>query len=1481
MWFLHQLLPDDLAFNVAGAVRLIGPVDADALRRALQRMVDRHAALRTTFSVAQGQPVQRAESQVPVPFVEVDASAWSGEALQAYLEETAYRPFDLETGPPLRMVLLRRAPREHALLLSVSHIVADFWSMSLLVQELSLVYQAETEGSDVSLPPLPLDYGDYVLWQREALSGEEGKRLRDYWRRQLDGELPILDLPTDRPRGAEQTFRGDVAGRRLDPDLTARLRSLSQAHGATLSMTLLAAFQALLHRYTGQEDLLVGSVVSGRERPELARLVGYFINPVAMRADFSGDPTFASFLKRARQAVLDAFAHQEYPLPLLAQELSLTRDPGRPPLFETMFIMQKAQVMEGQGLSALAMGLPGAQFELGELRVESMRMGNLPAQFDLTLMMAELEDSLAAALHYNSDLFEPETAARMLEHLEALLRGVVDDPQRPISAVPLLSAGERQRLLVEWNRTDAPCPRDKCLHRLIEEQAARTPERVAAESGGRQLTYVQLNERANQLARTLRGRGVGPGDLVAVAVERSLEMLVAVLGVLKAGGAYVPLDPDFPAARLALMLEDARPKILLTQEPSASALNGVVDEADVIRLDADREEIEKACRHNVESAAGPDDLAYVIYTSGSTGRPKGVQIPHRAVVNFLSSMRDRPGLDAGDVLLAVTTLSFDIAVLELYLPLIAGARVVIAGSDVAADGAQLAELLETSGATVMQATPATWSMLLAAGWENRSALRKALCGGEALTPDLAKALLKRGVELWNMYGPTETTVWSTTCRVKTAEPPISIGRPVANTQIYILDSNREPVPAGVVGELYIGGDGVAHGYLNRPQLTAERFLPNPFVAPSGPNSRWRASSSNKMYRTGDLARYLPGGELLFLGRRDHQVKVRGFRIELGDVEAALAEHPAVRQSVVVARGSGDQRHLAAYVVLQERADAPAAGAWRRFLLRRLPDYMVPASFTTLDELPLTPNNKVDRRALPDPEPSQRRLETPFVPPRNVLEERLATLCAQTLGWNANGHRRPDGRPTIGVHDNFFDLGGNSLLATRLIFQVREQFQVQIPLRYLFAEPTVAGLAKAVEAGQGDIGTDGRWEGGWRKTVEELKAEAVLDPAITSGSRSFKFPAEPHGVFLTGATGFVGAFLLRDLLAQTEATVHCLVRAADEAAGRERLRRNMERYSLWCDDFDDRVTAVCGDLAQPYLGLSGETFRKLAREVDVIYHNGALVNFVHPYEAHKAANVLGTQEVLRLAAAERLKPVHFVSTLSVFHTGGHDDGVTFAENDDLDDVGAPFGGYAQSKWVAEKLVMEAGRRSIPVAIYRPGLVTGDSETGAWNTDDMMSTLARACLMTGAVPDLDVMVDVVPVDYVSGAIVRLSQRPVSLGQSFHLANPEPMPYADLIAWVRSLGLSLEAVPFEEWRRRLFALAGKAEADGAEPFLPLLEEVTAEQVFMPSFDCRHTLDGLEDSGVACPPVGPALLSTYLAYFGRQGTLPAPIAKVVGHQK
>ena len=1439
LWFLHQLVPDDLSFNVAGAVRLVGDVKVPALEEAFQRLIDRHAALRTTFGLSNGQPVQRVREHLEAPFHYEDASAWDEGSLREYLVREAYRPFDLENGPLLRAILLRRSPQEHILLLSMDHIITDFWSVAVIAHELFLLYRATREGAPALLPPLEVQYTDYVHWQHEMLAGPEGERLAAYWEEQLAGELPILNLPTDRPRPPLQTYEGDVEIATLSPELAGRLKELAREHGTTLYTLLLAAFQTLLHRYTGQDDLIVGSVMAGRNHLELAGLVGYFINPVALRADFSDDPSFEQFLDQARRTVLGAIEHQDYPPALLAERLRLSRDPSRPPLFETMFILQKAQVLDEQGLSAFALGLPDAKMNLGEITVEAVPLGRQPAQFDLTLMMAEAGEGLAAAMYYNTALFDPPTIRRMLTHLETLLEEIARDPARPVSTYSLLTETERHRLLVEWNQTDMDYPREQCVHHLVEAQAERTPDAVAVIFEGKRLTYQELNRRANRLARYLQELGVGPDSLVGIYVERSPEMLIGLLGVLKAGGAYVPLDPAYPQERLAFMLADSGAEVLLTQERLLDALPE--HSARVICLDADWGEMADMEESNPTSDVTPDHLAYVIYTSGSTGKPKGVQVLHRGVVNFLYSMREEPGLSAEDVLLAVTTLSFDIAVLELFLPLIVGAQVEIVPREVASDGALLAARLADSGATVMQATPATWRMLIEAGWEGDRRLR-ILCGGEAMPRDLADQLLARCGALWNMYGPTETTVWSTCYRVTPGGGAVPIGRPIANTQIYLLDSQMEPVPVGVVGELYIGGDGVTRGYLNRPELTAERFIPDPF----------RAEPEARLYKTGDLARYLPDGNIEFLGRRDHQVKVRGFRIELGEIEAALAQHPAIRENVVIAREDtpGDKR-LVGYLVLHPDQPAPSTGDLRRFLRDRLPEYMIPSAFVTLDALPLTPNGKVNRRALPAPPQTRPDTGAEYVAPRTPLEEELAHLCAGVLGLER-----------VGVHDNFFDLGGTSLLATRLIFQVRERFQTPVALRHLFEEPTVAGLARAVEEGQaGGLFTT--------MTVEALKAEAVLDPAITGEGMTFEFSPEPEHVFLTGATGFVGAFLLRDLLEQTEAQVHCLVRAADAGEGYERLRRNLGAYGLWDEAFEGRIVAVPGDLAQPLLGLPEDVFEALAGQADVIYHNGAMVNFVYPYEAHKAPNVLGTQEVLRLASVGRLKPVHFISTLSVFHTGGHDDGTVFSEDDDLEEVGAPFGGYAQSKWVAEKLVMTAGERGIPVVIYRPGLVSGDSRTGAWNTDDMMSTLAKVCLSIRAVPELDVMVDVVPVDYVSRSVVYLSQQAESLGRVFHLSNPHPLPYAELVAWVRSLGVPVRVLPFDEWRGELLARAMAFGGEGWNPFLPLIEEVSVEQVFMPPFDCRNTLEGLAGSPISCPPVGPELLGTYLSYFSRIGFL------------
>ena len=1021
LWFLDQFEPGSSAYNIPTALRLSGPLDVEALRRALETIVARHEPLRTTIRAVDGTPVQIIAEPPALALPLVDLTTVPDpdrEAeLQQRLDAEAQRPFDLARDVMLRAILFRFGPQEHVLSVVMHHIASDGWSMGVFFKELNAGYGTFVAGRDWPLPPLPIQYADYAVWQREWLRGAALQAQIAYWKDQLAGTPAALELPTDFPRPPMQTFKGARETMLIPPGLVKALQTVGRRDGATLFMTVLAAFQVLLHRYSGEDDIVVGSPIAGRTRVELEGLLGFFVNTLVLRARCGGNPTFREFLGGVREAALGAFAHQDIPFERLVEEVQPARSLDRSPLFQVFFALQNP---DHAGLA-----LPG-------LVVRGQAVHSGTEKFDLSLYLIERADGLRVACSYNTALFAPATIRRLLEHYHTLLAGIAADPDARLADLPVLTAAERMQILVEWTATQAAYPSEACLHHLIAAQAVATPDAVAVVYEDQALSYRELDARANQLAHHLRGLGVGPGVLVGLCVERSLEMVVGLLAILKAGGAYLPLDPTFPRDRLAFIVADARVSILVTQDTLRSALPD--HEARMVRLDADRA-ILAAMPETPPDGGQPEDLAYVLYTSGSTGRPKGVQIPHRAVVNFLASMRREPGLAPDDVLLAVTTLSFDIAGLELFLPLLVGARVVIVSSAVAADGHRLARTLAESGATVMQATPATWRMLLEVGWEGSPRLR-ILCGGEALPRDLAQTLLARGASLWNLYGPTETTIWSTVHRVADGVGPVCIGRPIVNTRLYILDRYGMPAAIGVPGELYIGGDGLASGYLNRPELTAEKFVAHPFDT----------GGAARLYRTGDRARYRPDGTVEFLGRLDHQVKLRGYRIELGEIEAVLREHPGVRDAVVTVREDqpGDQR-LVAYIV-PEGDDAPPDAKVLAALRSKLPGYMIPAALVPLAVLPLTPNGKVDRRALPPSDGA--RTTVPAVAPRDLLEVQLVKLWQEVLGV-----------PAVGIEDNFFALGGHSLLAVRLFDAVARRTGRQLPLAALFQAPTVAALAR--------------------------------------------------------------------------------------------------------------------------------------------------------------------------------------------------------------------------------------------------------------------------------------------------------------------------------------------------------------------------------------------------------------------------------------
>ncbi|AUX48983.1 hypothetical protein SOCE26_105280 [Sorangium cellulosum] len=1029
LWFLYRYEPDSAAYNLHAAVRLRGGLDATALERAISLLVGRHEILRTRFDESAEDVVQEVLPQVDLSVALTDLSAMDPAAREAELgarcAQLAHLPFVLERGALVRAALFRMAAEEHVLLLVTHHIVSDHWTWGVLIRELGALYNALIAGRVPELPELPVRYGDYALWQRGQWGQERLQKEIGYWKGRLRGAPSQLDLPLDAPRPAAQTHRGARTSHTLPRSLSDALKALCQREGVTLFMALIAAYQALLARYTRQPDVVVGSPVAGRTRRELEPLAGMFVNNLALRADLSDNPTFVELLRRTRRDTLDAFAHDELPFALLVEALQPERSASHPPLFQTMFIVQNA-----------AAELPA----FTGLTLEPVDVPVMTSKYDWTIEAWDRPQGIRLDLEYNTDLFRRETADRLLKSYEALLRVSVSRPDAAVLGLPILHEDDA-RLLDRWNGTARPFPEDLCVHELFERQARRGPDRVALVCAGREITYGELDRASTRLARRLRAEGVGPDAPVAICMERSPELVVALLAVLKAGGAYVPLDPALPGERIDFILRDLGSAVVLTGRALGLDLGAPPGRVLVF------EDIAGETGPDEGPVSAPTDsrsLVYIIYTSGSTGRPKGVQIEHRSVVNFLVAMQERPGLGPDDVLLSVTTASFDIFVLELFLPLCVGARTVLVSAAEARDGAALSRALERSRATVMQATPSTWRLLVEAGWTGDRRLR-ALAGGEALPRDLAEQLAPRVGCLWNMYGPTETTVWSAVGRVDSPDR-ITLGSPIANTRLYILDERGERLPIGVAGELYIGGAGLARGYHDRPDLTRERFLADPFSGEPGA----------RMYRTGDLARIAHDGLIEYLGRLDHQVKIRGFRVELGEIEVTVARHPGVKECVCVARRDtvGESALVVYYVPAYVPACVPAAEETTADALRAharvfLPEYMVPAHFVALPRLPQTPNGKIDRKALPDPAEPARAARRERQDPSTDAERLVASVWEELLGY------------TPSRTDRFFEIGGHSLLAMRVVSRLRERAGLEVPLRWLFDRPALVDLAEAI------------------------------------------------------------------------------------------------------------------------------------------------------------------------------------------------------------------------------------------------------------------------------------------------------------------------------------------------------------------------------------------------------------------------------------
>ncbi|MFB9677874.1 non-ribosomal peptide synthetase [Streptosporangium vulgare] len=1600
LWFLDRLTPGDGTYNMVVCERLIGSLDADALERALGEVVARHEALRTVFPEVGGLPSATVLDPVPLVMERLDLTGEpphasldgpsdgssggsphgppdgprgggagvsrererEGErALEALLAERSNRPFDLVNGPLLRATLVRTGFDEHVLLVVVHHIAGDAWSIEqVMFGELASLYAAFTLGLPSPLPPPALQYADYVRGQRG-----QPVDISDVVR-ELDG-VPVLELPTDRPRQAVRTTEGGLVIHRIPLELWRGITGMARAERCTPFMAVLAAYQVLLSRYTGQDDFCVGTPVAGRTEEEFEKVFGVFINTLALRADLAGDPTFRETLKRVRRRAFTMYGHASVPFEHVVSELRVDRDPARTPVFQTM----------------LMLGNPDAgSLDLDGIRTEPVASGLAVAKFDLSLDVIVYPTHVQLMFAYNTGLFDRSTVERMGAQLETLFRSIVSDPGRRLSRLEILPAAERAIVLggasvpdpgdvlsegpPVWGpgdvlsddpvRSSGPVPSGRpgwparpvrpahgageFLDRLIARQAARTPDApavitpavpgvpaasAAPGEGSAVLTYGELDRASDVVADRLRPlleRPVGAGTagggeaLVALALAAGPEAIVALLGILKAGAAYLPLDPAQPAERLAYLLADSGARAVIADGAELAGFTGpVVSRADLARwtdgalvgtapargsgaeslapegpragddATAERTSAREAGVENLglDGSRAGDDMApargagaenleraaYVIYTSGSTGRPKGVVVGHRALSHLARSFRDLHGFGPGERVLMVPPLSFDASAGDVFPALISGAALVLHPAPASLTGPALAALCAEHSITMVDTASALWQQWVEELDEITAPITTMMVGGEGVPVERLRAwaaLTGGRVAFHNHYGPTEATVCATSYRTVDgaelgAATHLPIGTALPHTRVYVLDRHGNPAPIGVPGEIHIGGECLARGYLGRPGRTAGSFLPDPFS--SRPGAR--------MYATGDLGRYRPDGNLEFLGRTDRQVKVHGNRIEPGEVEAACLAHPGVREAVVTA----DPRRLVAYLV----GDRLTVAELRAFLAGRLPGYMLPGAVVTLPALPLTSHGKVDLRALPEPDADGDA--PPYEPPREGTERVIAGIWADAL------------KVEPGRGDNFFDLGGHSLLAPRIVSRITAELGVPVPMTALFAATDLAGLAAAVDERLGLPDAGSRMAGalphagsspaspagatpashagsaraggsadGWTPAAADLVdlyAEAVLPGDIAyTGAPVPGGP--PRRVLLTGATGFLGAYLLAGLLGTTGAEVHCLVRGGTPAG---RLRDNLDRYGLWDERFDGRIVPHAGDLALPGLGLTAGEFAQLADSADLVVHNGALVNFALPYRRLRRANVGAVLEILRLAASGRVTaPVHLVSTLGVHLTPGER---TVREGDPLPDPGPLHLGYDRSKWVADRIAGAARETGLPIAIHRPARVSADSRTGRSVPGDFLGRLFATCARLGAVPEGE-RIDMAPVDHVASAIVHLATSRAT--GDFHYHNPRVLTSEELAEGLREHGFPVRLTPGDRWRRLVRDRLELGDDLPIAPYPAFFAEYGA--LPGPSFDCSATEGLLAAAGLVCPPADGKLLDLYLGDHIGTGVLP-----------
>jgi amino acid adenylation domain-containing protein/thioester reductase-like protein len=1432
LWFISQMAGGGAAYNLAVLLRFHGDLDVACLQQALDSLVQRHEALRTVFLEVDGEPMQEVAADARAVLQQIDLSEWPPQQFETHVEQQRVKavsePFDLRNGPLIRASLLRVRADLNLLLVTMQHIVSDGWSIALLTRELVELYRAYSERCEPALSPLPVQYVDYAQWQREWLRHEVMAQQLSFWREQLEGAAPELELPKDRPRPPAHRYRGQNVRVVIEPQLTADLLAMARRNGLTLFMALYSAWAILLARLSGQEDIVIGTAVANRRRPEFESLIGLFVNTLALRVGITREQELEQLFEQVRSTTLSAYDHQDVPFEQLVEALRPARSLNRHPIFQVMFVLRSSLQREWR--------LPGliATVEDG---------GSESSKFDLLLSLEERHDQIVGSLNYDTDIFDRATAERWVASLLVLLRGMTTAERCRVGQLPILATTERRQVTQTWNATQAPFPREKLIHQAFQEQVRRTPAALAVVSGGLSLTYEELNGRANQLARHLRANGVRADQPVAICVERGVELMVGLLGILKAGGAYVPLDPSYPIERLRHILADSKPRVVLTQERQKQALAFAT--VRLVTLDEDWPEVAEHSPADLDTAdvgVMPHHLAYVIYTSGSTGRPKGVMVEHRNVLSLWQGLENVYRQSPACVRIAVNaSVNFDASVKQL-VQLLSGRTLVMVPQEIRWDASLMLRFIAESRIDCIDCTPSQLKTWVAAGMLEADCRgpRLVLIGGEPIDPDLWRRLARSSlIEFYNVYGPTESTVDATFARLRGDATGPHIGRAMQNRQIYILDAYQEPAPIGVIGEMYIGGAGVARGYLNRPELTRELFVADPFGAePDG-----------RLYRTGDLARRRADGVIEYLGRNDQQVKIRGIRVELGEIEAQLTAHSDIAEAVVSVREdiSGDAR-LVAYAVPHDAAKPTAEiiDALRLHLRRSLPEYMVPRAFVCLESLPLSANGKIDRRALPPPELGA--YVTPeYEPPADEIEERLARLWRQLLGVER-----------VGRNANFFDQGGHSLLVLKALFRTKEQFQMALTVADFYRNPTIAELAVRIRG----VAADDR--------VIDLAHEAGLDPSIRPDPTLQYTPA--GALLLTGATGFVGRFLLVQLLEQSTAPIYCLVRARSRQQAAVRLRTELCKWNLWRREFEQRVLPIAGDLRLPHLGLDEDTYALLCRDVSTIYHCATSMNHLETYAMAKPTNVGSTLELLRVAMRQRLKVINYVSTLSVFAAVSTAAARVVNEATSIDgETNRNSQGYAASKWVAERIFMTAAQRGVPCNIFRLGLVWADAQHGRYDELQRVYRVLKSCLLTGlGIRSYRFEMDPLPVDYVAQAIGALAHRYEHGGGVFHICSSGRQEEGLFERCNAVAGASLQLLSYYQWIRAIKQLHERGRSMPAAPLVEFAFSMS-EDAFEEwqravysshvRFDADRTNCELEQVGLVAPVLSDELLGRCIA--------------------